>query len=769
MVGAQPMTPNRLNRAELGLGVHRRLETHVIVALTLLVAFALITALMIATRVVTDGAFARASTELAAARSALRRLQDDRAAFAASQATLVTSLPVFRAHMTDSRLVRDAATMQVMVDEYRQQLNAAFCLVTGRDGAPIARAGLAYDMQPDARIQRIVSASSRGESIRDITDVRDRLFLVVSEPARFAEDTLGSLTVGYALDDTAASQLAEITHCDVNIIVGRRLAATSLSGRQRSDLAERVANGAMTPTDGNARMERLGENEYVASAFPFLLDGGSSDAARLLLLQDWAPTRGYLARLRRQLALAGGIIFVVALAGGLGFARRVSRPLEDIAAAAGDIASGNWTRRVAVRGSAEAHVLARAFNDMAESLRHWSEEAKRRHEELRQTQKMEAVGRLAGGIAHDFNNILTTIRGYGELALLQVTARDPCHEELTEIVAAVDRAGDLTKQLLTFSRRQATNARPIAIDQVVASTEQMLRRLIREDIQLTTEFEPDVGYVRADRGQIEQVLLNLVINARDAMPNGGALRIAVGVVDVAAAVNDIQREPLPHKHVCLSVADSGHGMDAQTASHIFEPFFTTKGVGEGTGLGLAIVYGIVQQAGGMIDVETDVGRGTTFRVYFPRLAAVDPAEVAVHAGDTGSLLFGSETILVAEDDDHLRTLIAHALRKAGYGVLEGSNGEEVLSIARNYAAAIHLLLADVVMPRMSGPVVAERVLAMHAETRVLFMSGHSEDAVAGFGIDGAAPFIYKPFTMDGLLMKVRETLESPQDDWPLVV
>src|SRR5207244_3277581 len=275
MVGAQPMTPSRLNRAQLGLGVHRRLETHVIVALTLLVAFALITALMIATRVVTDGAFARASTELAAARSALRRLQDDRAAFAASQATLVTSLPVFRAHMTDSRLVRDA------------------------------------------------------------------LFLVASEPARFAEDTLGSLTVGYALDDTAASQLAEITHCDVNIIVGRRLAATSLSGRQRSDLAERVANGAMTPTDGNARMERLGENEYVASAFPFLLDGGSSDAARLLLLQDWAPTRGYLARLRRRLALAGGIIFVVALAGGLGFARRVSRPLEDIAAAAGDIASGN--------------------------------------------------------------------------------------------------------------------------------------------------------------------------------------------------------------------------------------------------------------------------------------------------------------------------------------------------------------------------------------------------------------------------------------------
>jgi signal transduction histidine kinase/ActR/RegA family two-component response regulator len=730
------MTPNGLNRAQLGLGVHRRLETHVILALTLLVAFALVTALMIATRVVTDGAFARASTELAAARSALLRLQDDRAAFAASQAALVTSLPVFRAHMTDSRVVRDAATMQVMVDDYRQQLNAAFCLVTGRDGAPIARAGLAYDMQPDARIQRIVSASSRGVSIRDITEVRDRLFLVVSEPARFAEDTLGSLTVGYALDDAAATQLAEITRCDVNIIVGRRLAATSLSGDQRAELAERVANGDMTSADGNAGMEWLGANEYVASAFPFSLDGGSTDAARLLLLQDWAPTRGYLARLRWQLALAGGIIFVVALAGGLGFARRVSRPLEDIAAAAGDIASGNWTRRVAVRGSAEAHVLARAFNDMAESLRHWSEEAKRRHDELRQTQKMEAVGRLAGGIAHDFNNILTTIRGYGELALLQVTARDPCHEELTEIVAAVDRAGDLTKQLLTFSRRQATNARPIAIDQVVASTEQMLRRLIREDIQLTTEFEPDVGYVRADRGQIEQVLLNLVINARDAMPNGGALRIAVGVVDVAAAVNDIEREPLPHKHVCLSVVDSGHGMDAQTASRIFEPFFTTKGVGEGTGLGLA---------------------------------SVDPAEVAVHAGDTGSLLFGSETILVAEDDDHLRALIAHALRKAGYGVLEGSNGEEVLSIARNYAAAIHLLLADVVMPRMSGPVVAERVLAMHAETRVLFMSGHSEDAVAGFGIDGAAPFIYKPFTMDGLLMKVRETLESPQDDWPLVV
>jgi signal transduction histidine kinase/ActR/RegA family two-component response regulator len=634
---------------------------------------------------------------------------------------------------------------------------------------PIARSGLGHEPLPDGRMQHIVSASSAGQSIRDITDVRERLFLVVSEPARFAEDTLGSLTVGYALDDAAARQLAEVTHCEVNIILGRRLAATSLSADRRLQLAGRLANGGIVPIDGDARMEQLGSSEYVAVAFPFRLDGGASDAARLLLLQDWAPTRVYLGRLRRQLALAGAIIFVAALAGGLAFARRVSRPLEDVAAAAGDIASGNWTRRVAVRGSAEAHVLARAFNDMAESLRHWSEEAKRRHDELRQTQKMEAVGRLAGGIAHDFNNILTTIRGYGELALLQVTARDPGHEELTEIVAAVDRAGDLTKQLLTFSRRQTTHARPIAIDQVVAGTEQMLRRLIREDIQLTTEFERDIGYVRADRGQIEQVLLNLVINARDAMPNGGALRIAVGVVDVAAAVNDIEREPLPHKHVCLSVADSGHGMDAQTASRIFEPFFTTKGVGEGTGLGLAIVYGIVQQAGGMIDVETDVGRGTTFRVYFPRLAAVDPAEIAVHAGDTGSLLFGSETILLAEDDNHLRTLIAHALRKAGYGVLEGADGEQVLSIARNYAAAIHLLLADVVMPRLSGPVVAERVLAIHAETRVLFMSGHAEDAVAGFGIDGTAPFICKPFTMDGLLAKVRETLESPQDDWPLLV
>jgi signal transduction histidine kinase/ActR/RegA family two-component response regulator len=763
------MSSTGLRRARLALGVHRRLETHVILAVTLIVAFALTTALLIATRVVTDGAFARASTELAAARSALLRLQDDRAAFAASQASLVTALPVFRAHMTDSRLLHDAETMQVMVDEYRKQLNAAFCLVTGRSGAPIAQSGLGHDLSPEERMQRIVSASSAGESIRDITDVRERLFLVVSEPARFAEDTLGSLTVGYALDDAAARQLAGVTHCDVNIIVGRRLAATSLPEDQRLELAARLANGGMMPADGDARTEQFGATEYVAAAFPFRLNGGSTDAARLLLLQDWAPTRVYLARLRSQLALAGAIIFIVALAGGLGFARRVSRPLEDIAAAARDIASGNWTRRVAVRGSAEAHVLARAFNDMAESLRHWSEEAKRRHDELRQTQKMEAVGRLAGGIAHDFNNILTTIRGYGELALLQITARDPAHEELTEIVAAVDRAGDLTKQLLTFSRRQAAHARPIAIDQVVAGTEQMLRRLIREDIQLTTEFEPDVGYVRADRGQIEQVLLNLVINARDAMPNGGMLRISVSAVDVAAAANDVEHEPLPQKHVCLTVADSGHGMDPQIASRIFEPFFTTKGVGEGTGLGLAIVYGIVQQAGGMIDVDTDVGRGTTFRLYFPRIADVDPSEVPVHAGDSASLMFGSETILVAEDDEHLRALIVHALRKAGYGVLEGADGEQVLSIARNYAAAIHLLLADVVMPRLSGPVVAERVLAIHAETRVLFMSGHSEDAVAGFAIDGTAPFIYKPFTMDGLLAKVRETLETPQDDWPLAV
>ncbi len=669
--------------------------------------------------------------------------------------------------MTDSRLAADVATLQVLVDEYRQQLKSAFCIVTGKSATTwTAASGWPGAERRSAPIDRMIAAAARtGRSQRGLAAVGERMFLVVSEPARFAEETLGTLSVGYALDDAVAQQLADVTHSDVNIIAGRSLAASSLTGAERAGMERMIARGDGLAAAESPRMQTFGGTEYVAAAFP-LSPAPSADApGRLVLLQNWGPTRSYLLELQRQLLYAGLLIFAIALAGGVLFAHRVSRPLTEIASAAGDIAAGNWTRRIPVRGAAEAMEMARAFNEMTNSLRHWYDEAKRRDDELRQAQKMEAIGRLAGGIAHDFNNLLTAIRGYAEIVAFRTKTTDPQHGEMLEILAAVDRAAELTKQLLAFSRRHTVTPGVLMLDHLVSSAEQMLKSVVGEDVRLITTIDRHIAPVRADRGQIEQVLLNLVINARDAMPRGGTLKISLANVSVGAAPHDVQRSAVPDHYVCLSVTDTGHGMDRATASRIFEPFFTTKEAGQGTGLGLAIVYEIVTDAGGMVDVDTEVGRGTTFRVYLPRLPEGEPVEVpAADAELTAMVTRGSETVLVAEDDQRLGTLIGKTLRDAGYTVLQAAHGEEALDIARTYRAPIDLLIADVVMPGMSGCALFAHVSSLRHETRVLYMSGYADEAVSRYGLQASAPFVRKPFSMDHLMTKMREALARANHD-----
>jgi len=744
------------------LGFLRRLETHVAVAVTLVVALALGAAWLAATRAITSGSLDRASTELDAARSAFYQLQNDRADFAAAQTTLVTALPVFRSYMTDSRLTSDFATMQAMTEDYRQQLKAAFCIVTSRSGFWLGSSGWPDGMAPPAWLEGMMAASAAGQPQRDIADVGGRLFLVVSEPARFAEETLGTLTVGYALDDSVARQLAAVTHSEVNIILGGSLAASSLSGGTREAMARLIATGQAPAPGDAALLTPLGGGEYVTGAFPLTADRQEDTAGgRLVLLQDWAPTRRYLSELQRQMFVAGLSIFAVALAGGLLFARRLSRPLKDIASAAGDIASGNWNRWVPVRGSAEAVVTARGFNEMTRSLRHWYEEAKKRDDELRQAQKMEAIGRLAAGVAHDFNNLLTAITGYSELLQHRLGAEHAAREEVGEILAAADRAAELTKQLLTFSRRRAAHPRVLALEQVVGGIEQMLHRTIGENIELITSFAPDLGRVRADRGQIEQVLLNLVVNARDAMPEGGKLHVTLANAEIGAAPHDVVHSPLPARYVKMSVGDSGHGMSPETVARIFEPFFTTKEAGRGTGLGLAVVYGIVNEAGGLIDVESAVGRGTSFNVYLPWTDEVAEAPAQGASPAPARTVKPSETVLLAEDDYGLRTLIRNTLGRAGYTVLPAANAEDALEIARSRTSPIHVLLADVVMPGMNGRRLADRVSRVHRETRVLFMSGYSEEDVTRAGVQvSGADFIQKPFSMEMLERKIQETVTA---------
>ena len=742
---------------------HRRLDTHVVLAVTLVVAFALGAALLIATRIVTAGSLNRASSELMAAQSAFYQLEDDRAEFAAAQASLMTALPLFRANLTDSRVVNDLASMEVLADESRQQLNASFCIVTGRDGKWSGSSGWPGPPEAPPSIARLLAGAADGRRGRGVVGLDGRLFVAVSEPALFAKEVLGTLTVGYALDDAVAHRLAEVTHSEVNLVAGRRLAASSLAGDGRTAVAKLVAGGWPLSPGITARTEQVGQDQYVVGVFPLAPTEASTGDNRLVLLQNWGPAQRYLDQLQRQLFLAGDVIFVLALGGGLVFARGVSRPLTDMASAAADIAGGNWSRRVPVRGSAEATTLARAFNEMTIGLTHWYEEAKRRDDELRQAQKMEAIGRLAGGIAHDFNNLLTAITGNSELALLRLAPGHPVRKEVEDILETATRAAELTKQLLAFSRRQVVSPRILALDEVVAATARMLQRLLGEHVELIVSSQPDIARVRADRSQIEQLLLNLAVNARDAMPNGGTLRIGVANVLRDVAARDGSESGAPERFVCLSVADNGIGMDRDTAARIFEPFFTTKEAGRGTGLGLAIVYSVVERAGGSVDVETEPGAGTTFRVYFPQ--ATDDAEpgrekARAEAGATPTIT-RAETVLLVQDNQQLGLLIGNMLRLTGYNVLEAANGEQALEIARTHSP-IDLLVTDDAVRDMNGRVLSEYVRGSHPETRVLFTVGNADDPVLKHLVDAAiATSIQKPFSMSALMVKMQETLRSP--------
>jgi PAS domain S-box-containing protein len=382
-------------------------------------------------------------------------------------------------------------------------------------------------------------------------------------------------------------------------------------------------------------------------------------------------------------------------------------------------------------------------------------------EQFRQAQKMEAVGRLAGGVAHDFNNLLSVILSYSNMAVQDLNPADPLRRDIAEISKASERASELTQQLLAFSRQQVLQPRVIDLGEVVAAMERMLQRLLGEDIELALRPARDLGRVLADPGQIEQVVMNLAVNARDAMPEGGQLTIEMRNVELDATYVSAHFGVAAGSYVMLAVSDTGVGMDAATRARVFEPFFTTKPVGKGTGLGLATVFGIVQQSGGHIGVYSEPGEGSTFKLYLPRTDR--SVEARTGAAASASATRGSETILLVEDEEQLRTVTCAILRRHGYRVLEASNGGEAFLISRDFAGEIHLLLTDVVMPRLSGRKLAEQLSPQRPRMRVLFASGYTDDAIVRHGVlvEGVA-FIQKPFKPNALLGKVREVLDAPR-------
>jgi PAS domain S-box-containing protein len=392
------------------------------------------------------------------------------------------------------------------------------------------------------------------------------------------------------------------------------------------------------------------------------------------------------------------------------------------------------------------------------TIRKKTEEALSRSEELlRQSQKMEAVGKLAGGIAHDFNNLLTAITGQSEMCMRTLNADDPVYRRVEQIQKAGERAAALTRQLLAFSRKQILQPVIMDLNSNVAEMSKMLQRLIGEDIDLKLALSANVGRVKADPNQIEQVLMNLCVNARDAMPEGGKLTIETSNVHLIGQFADSDFAVPSGKYVMLAVSDTGVGMDADTKARIFEPFFTTKEVGKGTGLGLSTVYGIVKQSGGSIWVYSEVNAGTTFKIYLPYIEA--SVESGLAQTPDQELLSGTGTVLLVEDEEMVREMAVEILQECGYEVLEASDGPDALSLSEQYPGRIELLLTDVVMPGMSGRQLAEQLITERPELKVLYMSGYTDDAIVHHGVlDEGTAFIAKPFSPDALSRKIHEVL-----------
>jgi two-component system cell cycle sensor histidine kinase/response regulator CckA len=403
-----------------------------------------------------------------------------------------------------------------------------------------------------------------------------------------------------------------------------------------------------------------------------------------------------------------------------------------------------------------------------QQIRRQSEELRLKEEELYQAQKLEAVGRLAGGVAHDFNNLITGILGLSHDLWTTLDGKDPRREDLEEMIKASNRALGLTKQLLAFGRRQIMSPRVLDANGVITDMMKMLKRLIAEDIQLDLKLHPVALTAKIDQGQMEQVIMNLVLNARDAMPNGGRIAISTEPFEYLGGSKNGLSDLKPGSYILIQITDSGFGMDPQTLEHIFEPYYTTKEKEKGTGLGLATVYGVVMQWGGHIDVHSQPGKGTQFKIYIPKVAGL-AVECVGQPLATEGMRGGDETILVVEDENIVRQVTTRILRKNGYTVFEAKDSQEALDISETYTGSIHLMITDVVMPGMNGRVLAERLRPSRPDMHVLYMSGYTEDVIVHRGVvDTDIAFIEKTFAAPQLLAKVREVIDRriPENQSP---
>jgi len=492
----------------------------------------------------------------------------------------------------------------------------------------------------------------------------------------------------------------------------------------------------------------LGGERYLAS----FVELPGDHPVRLYSLQSFDQATNFLRSLNRMLLTLGALAVLVGALIAFILSKQITRPLESLVLATRQLQAGDFESRIAVVGHDEVADLTLAFEEMRSSL--WLS-----REGLLRSARLEAVGRLAGGVAHDFNNLVMIIKGYSDLLL--DTATPQARPYIEEIKNAGERASGLTRQLLAFSRKQVLEPQVLDPNQTVRNMVKMLRVLIGEDIELVTLLSDPIGRVQADPGQLEQVIMNLAVNARDAMPNGGRVIIETQSCHLDESYVSTRSEVLPGSYVLLSVTDTGCGMFQETLEHIFEPFFTTKETGKGTGLGLATVYGVVKQSRGHIAVLSEPGQGTTFKIYLPSL---DKSLALPVTRQVGAAPRGEGTILLVEDEAPLRALAAESLKRLGYAVLQAGNGLEALAVADQHSGKIDVVVTDVVMPRMGGPEMVEKLRQKREEFAVIFTSGYMDSTVLeNAKIGSGAILLNKPFSTELLAQRISEVQQNASD------
>ena len=615
---------------------------------------------------------------------------------------------------------------------------------------------------PDAAAQKMLGHSlSRGERSGWWSSGKN-LYQVFLQP--FYEDASrkrhleGYVVVGRLIDEQVVRGLGKIASSDVVFRYGEEVTISTLPPLKEMELEKRIHDRlSVTQVD-------LDGERYYANAVE--LTPGMSPGTNLIVLKSYNEVAEYLKKLNRLLL---GLGLVTMFAGGaliFVIADTITQPIASLAQGVQALERGDFAYPLGAAGHDEVSRLTRTFDAMRVTLQRNEAQREQLESQLRQAQKMEALGRLAGGVAHDFNNLLTVIRGHSELMLDQLQPGEALYSHSQQIQKTADRAASLTRQLLAFSRRQVLQGKIVDANVLIADMGKLLRRLIREDIELSLELGDSLGLLKADPGQLEQALLNLTVNAGDAMPLGGKLTIGTEnvVVDEEYAVTRPSIEP--GSYVLVSVTDTGHGMDGATKARIFEPFFTTKEPGKGTGLGLATVYGVVKQSGGFIWVESEPGKGARFELYLPRTEEPAPGEFSETAKECRAAAGRRKTVLVVEDEREVRELACEFLTAAGYSVLTAQDGEEALETAERLGRSIQVLLTDVVMPKMRGSELGMRLKTLLPQLKVIYMTGYLEQSDADSGFLEDAFFLEKPFSREALVDQVGRALKAQRSERP---